>query len=426
MIKNAIWSIILQKINTLDDRKSSVQVWIFGHFMIQRFRKKQIDTLSKQFPVIAIIGPRQSGKTTLTKLLYMQGAKKAWYFDLESSVDRARFNHPEYFLDSFPGETIIIDEVQRLPELFALLRSMVDRNKKPGNYILLGSASPHLIAGVSETLAGRIAYVEVDPFNLTEVYKKQSDVNRHWLKGGFPDAWLSKNDQQWHAWMDNFFRTFIERDLNTLFGVSFSSELMYRLWRMLAHFHGGVWNAQSFAKGLDVSPTTVNKYIDYLEGAFMVRRLPAWFTNAKKRLVKSPKVYIRDSGLLHFLTDIQSVRELPFNPSVGNAWEGYVLEQILQLLPSTVKPYYYRTHDGSEMDLVLVRGIRPIACIEIKTTNEPTLSRGFYESLADLKCNKGFVITPYQEFSYNIHENVVIAGIQEFLNKKLPAIIKNK
>lgn len=399
---------------------------IFGHFMIERLKKKQVLSLSKQFPVIAVIGPRQSGKTTLSKLLYLNGGKPAYYFDLESTVDRARFNNAEYFLTSLDDRPVIIDEVQRVPELFALLRSLVDKKKKAGKYILLGSASPHLIKGVSETLAGRIAYVEVDPFNLVEIFKKQSDVNRHWFRGGFPDAWLSKNDTQWHAWMNNFFRTFIERDLNTLFGVSFSPDLMFKLWRMLAHFHGGVWNALSFAKGLDVSPTTVNKYIDYLEGAFMLRRLPPYFTNAKKRIVKSPKIYIRDSGLLHFLTDTQSIKELTFNPNVGNAWEGYVIEQILQLLPPVIKPYFYRTHDGSEMDLVLVKGIRPIACIEIKTTNEPSLSRGFFESLRDLKCNRGFVITPYQEVSYQLNENVVITGIHDFLIKKLPDLIKNK
>lgn len=394
--------------------------------MIERLKKKQVLALAKQFPVIAIIGPRQSGKTTLSKLLYLNRSKSAYYFDLESPTDRSRFNSPEYFLDSLTDKPVIIDEVQRLPELFALLRAMVDKKKQKGKYILLGSATPHLIKGVSETLAGRIAYVEVDPFNLTEIYKKQPDLNRHWFRGGFPDAWLAKSDQQWHNWMDNFFRTFIERDLNTLFGVNFSPDLMFKLWRMLAHFHGGIWNAQSFAKGLDVSPTTVNKYVEYLEGAFMLRRLPAYFTNAKKRLIKSPKIYVRDSGLLNYLTDIHTSKELFYNPALGNAWEGYALEQILQLLPATIKPYYYRTQDGSEMDLVLVKGIRPIACVEIKTTNEPSLSRGFYESFSDLKCKQGFVVTPHQEVSYPLDESIRIVGLHEFLTKNLPAILKNK
>ena len=394
--------------------------------MIKRFKEKQIADYMKQFPVVAIIGPRQCGKTTLAKLLYHHKKTDSVYFDLESPADKSKFKDPEYFLSSIDVKTIIIDEVQRLPELFELLRSLVDKKKKKGAYLLLGSASPHLIQGVSETLAGRIAYVEVCPFNLTEIYKSQVTINKHWYRGGFPDAWMAKSDAQCFTWMDHFFRTFIERDLNTLFGVSFSNELMFKLWRMLAHFHGSVWNAQSFAKGLDVSPTTINRYIDYLEGAFMLRKLPPYFNNIKKRLVKSPKVYIRDSGLFHYLNDIHSVKELFFNPTVGNAWEGYVIEQIIQLLPSTIKPYYYRTHDGSEMDLVLVKGLKAIACIEIKTGNDPSLTRGFYECLADLKCKKAFVVTPFQQMSYAIDKTTSVCGLHNFLTKHLPNILTTK
>jgi predicted AAA+ superfamily ATPase len=392
--------------------------------MIKRIKEKEIVSAMKQFPVVAIIGPRQCGKTTLARQLYSGKKNNSLYFDLESPADKSKFKDPEYFLSSLNVQTIIIDEVQRLPELFELLRSLVDREKKKGKYLLLGSASPHLIRGVSETLAGRIAYSEVCPFNLSEIYKKQADVNKHWFRGGFPDAWLAKNDAACFRWMNNFFRTFIERDLNTLFGVSFSTELMFKLWRMLGHFHGSVWNSQSFAKGLDVSPTTINRYIDYLEGAFMLRKLPAYFTNAKKRIVKSPKVYVRDSGLLHYLTDIHSSKELFFNPAVGNAWEGYVLEQIIQLLPPTIQPYYYRTHDGSEMDLVLVKGIKPIACIEIKTGNVPSLSRGFYECLDDLKCNTAIVITPYQQTAYKLDEKVTVCGLHDFITSKMAKLLK--
>lgn len=390
--------------------------------MIRRNKEKEIRSCMKQFPVVAMVGPRQSGKTTLARQLYHSG--KNLYFDLESPNDKALFKNPEFFLSSLQASTILIDEVQRMPELFELLRALVDRQKIRGKYLLLGSASPHLVQGVSETLAGRIAYVEIDPFNLSEVYKKRSDVAKHWFRGGFPDAWLARNEQECFRWMDNFFRTFVERDLNTLFGVNFSGELMFKLWRMLAHFHGGVWNAQSFAKGLDVSPTTVNRYLDYLEGAFMLRRLPAFFNNAKKRIVKSPKVYIRDSGLLHYLINIHSSKEVLYNPAVGNAWEGYVIEQILQLLPATIQPYFYRTHDGSEMDLVLVKGIKPVLCIEIKTGNEPQLTRGFYECLKDLKCQNAFVITPHQQAAYQIDETVTVCGLHDFLTQKLHKFIK--
>lgn len=392
--------------------------------MINRLKENEIHRSMKQFPVVAIVGPRQCGKTTMAKNQYLKKNAAAYYFDLESPADKSKFKDPEFFLSSLDAKTIIIDEVQRLPELFELLRSLVDKNKKAGKFLLLGSASPHLIKGVSESLAGRIAYVDVSPFNLLEVYKKQSDINKHWFRGGFPDAWLSKNDVEAMAWMNQFFRTFVERDLNTLFGVTFSAELMFKLWKMLGHFHGSIWNAQNFAKGLDVSSVTVNRYLDYLEGAFMLRKLPAYFSSAKQRIVKSPKIYIRDSGLVHYLSDIHSSKELLFNPNVGNAWEGYVIEQIIELLPYTIKPYYYRTQDGSEMDLVLVKGLNPIACLEIKTSNNPTLSRGYYESIADLKCNKGFVITPYQQVTYQLNENITVCGLHEFLNKLLPKLIK--
>lgn len=377
----------------------------------------------KQFKVVAIIGPRQCGKTTLAKMLYINN-KPGVYFDLESPADMSKFKSPEYFLSSLSHSPIVIDEIQRLPELFALLRSLVDKQSKKGAYLVLGSASPHLIKGVSETLAGRIAYVEVCPLSLIEIYKKNSDINKHWFRGGFPDAWLAKNEKQWFNWMDSFFRTFVERDLNTLFGTYFSTELSFKLWRMLGHFQGCIWNAQSFAKGLNVSAPTVNHYLEHLEGAFIVRKLPAYFHNAKKRLVKSPKVYIRDSGLAHYLCDVNSSTDVMYNPAVGNSWEGYVIEQIVQQLPSGIKPYYYRTSDGSEMDLVLVKGLKPLVCIEIKTTNEPNLSRGFYESLTDLKCKNAYVITPHQQQNYLIEKNIHVVGLLSFLTNILPKLIK--
>ena len=389
--------------------------------MINRFKIQEIEILLKQFPVVAIIGPRQCGKTTLTKMEVLKLKQTGLYFDLESPKDSSKFYDAEYFLESISSDVdcIVIDEVQRMPELFSLLRSLVDKNKQKGKYVLLGSASPELVKGVSESLAGRIAYCEISPLNITEVYQNKDDINKLWFRGGFPDAWLCETNEDWFRWMDNFFRTFIERDLNTLFGVSFSASLMYKLWRMLAHNHGQMLNAQSLAKGLDVSPTTVNRYIDFLEGAFMIRRLPAYFTNAKKRLIKSPKIYIRDSGLLNYLLDITKENDIHFHSNVGNSWEGYALEQILQHLPNFIKPFYYRTHDGSEMDLILVRGITPIACIELKTTNNPSVTRGFYESVKDLKSESNFVVTPFQDISYKLNDNTLVCGLVDFITKEL-------
>lgn len=393
--------------------------------MIRRFKINEIGVLLKQFPVVAIIGPRQCGKTTLTKMEVLKLKKTGLYFDLESPKDISKFYDAEFFLESISSEVecIVIDEVQRMPELFSILRSLVDQNKQKGKFVLLGSASPELVKGVSESLAGRIAYCEISPLNIIELYKNKEDLNKLWFRGGFPDAWLCETDEDWFRWMDNFFRTFIERDLNTLFGVSFSASLMYKLWRMLAHNHGQMLNSQSLAKGLDVSPTTVNRYIDFLEGAFMVRKLPAYFNNAKKRLIKSPKIYIRDSGLLNYLLDITKEKDIHFHSNVGNSWEGYAIEQILQHLPNFIKPFYYRTHDGSEMDLVLVRGITPIACIEIKTTNNPSVTRGFYESIKDLKCDTNFVITPFQEVSYKLNNNTLVCGLIDFITNDLMKLI---
>ena len=393
--------------------------------MIRRFKINEIGVLLKQFPVVAIIGPRQCGKTTLTKMEVLKLKKTGLYFDLESPKDISKFYDAEFFLESISSEVecIVIDEVQRMPELFSILRSLVDQNKQKGKFVLLGSASPELVKGVSESLAGRIAYCEISPLNIIELYKNKEDLNKLWFRGGFPDAWLCETDEDWFRWMDNFFRTFIERDLNTLFGVSFSASLMYKLWRMLAHNHGQMLNSQSLAKGLDVSPTTVNRYIDFLEGAFMVRKLPAYFTNAKKRLIKSPKIYIRDSGLLNYLLDITKEKDIHFHSNVGNSWEGYAIEQILQHLPNFIKPFYYRTHDGSEMDLVLVRGITPIACIELKTTNNPSVTRGFYESIKDLKCDTNFVITPFQEVSYKLNNNTLVCGLIDFITNDLMKLI---
>ena len=394
--------------------------------MIKRFKTAEISILLKQFPVVAIIGPRQCGKTTLTKMEVLKHKKTGLYFDLESPKDFSRFYDSEFFLESISShaECIVIDEIQRMPEIFSVLRSLVDEKKQRGKYVLLGSASPELVKGVSESLVGRIAYCEISPLNITEIYKSKADIEKLWFRGGFPDAWLCENDSDWFRWMDNFFRTFIERDLNTLFGVSFSATVMYKLWRMLAHNHGQILNSQSISKGLDISPTTVNRYIDFLEGAFMVRRLPAYFTNAKKRLIKSPKIYIRDSGLANYLLDITKEKDVHFHSNVGNSWEGFALEQILQHLPNFIKPFYYRTHDGSEMDLVLVRGISPIACIELKTTNNPTVTRGFYESVKDLKCKNNFVVTPHQDVSYQLNEHTLVCGLVDFINKTLLKLIE--
>jgi predicted AAA+ superfamily ATPase len=393
--------------------------------MITRLIEKKAEKLLKQFPAVGIIGPRQCGKTTIAKLLQKKGkSKTAVYFDLESPQDLRKFENPELFLTAHQDQQVIIDEVQRMPELFPLMRSLIDKKRHAGRFLLLGSASPQLMKGSSESLAGRIYYLEATPLLLVELPNKSNTLTRHWFRGGFPGAWNAKSDEMYFLWMDGFARTFIERDLNQIFGVIFSPQIMFKLWRMLAHYHGGIWNAQSFAKGLGISSTTVNNYLDYLQGAFMVRKLQPFFHNTAKRLVKSPKVYIRDSGLLHYLLDIHHAKNLQYHPSLGYSWEGYVIEQIISLLPNTIQPYYYRTHDGAEVDLILVKGIKPIASLEIKYSEKPSLSKGYTESIKDLKTKHNYFITPGNEKPWPLNKNIVAVGLTEFLSEVLPKIIK--
>jgi predicted AAA+ superfamily ATPase len=391
---------------------------------VNRIAQNQIEKLLKQFPAVGLVGPRQCGKTTIALTIQKELKNNADYFDLESPADLRKFSDIEFFLSQNQNANFIIDEVQRLPELFPVLRSVIDKKRKAGRFLLLGSATPEMVKGASESLAGRIYYIEAHPFNITELHQKINTQTKHWFRGGFPDAYTAKNDEAWFLWMDGFARTFVERDLNSLFGTNFSPQIMFRLWRMLAHHHAGIWNANSFAKGLDISQTTTNRYLDHLEGAYMIRKLNPFHINIKKRLVKSPKVYIRDSGLLHYLLDIHGTKTLFNHMAVGNSWEGYVIEQIIQLLPRTIQPYYYRTHDGSEVDLVLIKGIKPIACIEIKYSTSPTVSKGLTESIKDLNSKHNFIVTPSKENSYFINKQVEVVGLTSFLADILPNIIK--
>jgi predicted AAA+ superfamily ATPase len=392
--------------------------------VIKRLYDPRIDKMLKQFPVVCLLGPRQSGKTTAARLYAKKSRKPVLYLDMESQSDLRKLDDPELFLKQHTDHLVIIDEVQFKPELFPLLRHLVDDYRKPGRFLLLGSASPELVKNASESLAGRVYYIDTFPFNISEIKPNKGTLRKHWFRGGFPDAWLARTDSAWLHWMDGYARTFIERDLNKLFGVTFSARLMYKIWRMIAHQQGGIWNAQSFSRGLDVSPTTINRYIDYLEGAYMVRKLQPYYVNTRKRLLKTPKLYFRDSGLLHYLMDIHSARYLQYHPIIGDSWEGYAIEQICQLLHQRIMPYYYRTHDCSEMDLVLVKGLAPIACIEIKYTLSPTISKGFRESMKDLKCKNNFIVTLSDTDHYKAEKDITICGLQPFINKVLPKFLK--
>jgi hypothetical protein len=375
-----------------------------------------------QFPVVGIIGPRQVGKTTLAKELMESIDRECIYLDLELPSDQNKLSEPQLFLEQHFNRCVILDEIQRMPHIFPVLRGLVDKHRVGGRYIILGSASPSLLKQSSESLAGRIIYKELSPFNLIEIADNYDPV-LHWFRGGFPDAFLGPDEEFYRTWMRNFIQTYLERDL-PLLGLSANPELMRRLWTMLAHFHGGIWNGSNFSRSLGITIPTVNRYLEFLEAAFMVNRLQPFYLNLKKRLVKSPRVYIRDSGILHYLAGVSNFQDLQGNPLIGNSWEGYVIEQVKQVIPADIDLYFYRTHNGSESDLVLVRGNKPLACIEIKYSSSPKVSRGFRISIEDLGTERNFIITPKSD-SYPVGDNITVCNLFDFLSRHLDSIIEN-
>jgi predicted AAA+ superfamily ATPase len=302
-----------------------------------------------------------------------------------------------------------------MPHLFAALRPEIDECRKSGRFLLTGSASPDLVKGVSESLAGRIAYIELTPINFSEAKKSRYGLQRHWFRGGYPQALTAKDDAAFHRWADSFIRSYVERDLSALFGANLSPVVIRNMWEMLAHNTGSVLNTENYARSLGISGPTVKRYFDFMEGAFLIRRLQPWFNNINKRIVKAPKVYVRDSGIVHALCSINSASELPVNIVVGGSWEGYVTEEIIRHLPKNIRPFYYRTQHGAEVDLVLVKGMKPIACIEIKHSKAPNPSAGFYQCISDLKTKNNWVVYSGTD-NYKGKENVVLTPLSYVLN----------
>lgn len=393
--------------------------------MIKRVLEKQLLSLSKQFPAICVLGPRQVGKTTLIKRIAQTIKKPILYLDLERNADRMKLQDAESYFSQQIDKCVIIDEVQFMPELFQIMRPMIDEKRVPGRFLLTGSASPELIKGVSESLAGRIAYLELPPLTLSEIVKTSKSASalmeKHWFRGGFPSSFLAKRADGSKQWLDFFIKSYLERDLNLIYNINFTRATMQKMWTMIAHFHGNILQVENFSRSLGVTGPTAARYFDFLEGAFIIHRLPAYSHNTKKRLVKSPKLYIRDSGVLHRLCHFGDAEDLKSNVIVGNSWEGYVIEQIRNVLPARLRMYYYRTHDGAETDLVLEKGTKVVACIEIKYSNAPNLSKGFYLNMAELKCKTGFVITPASE-NYLNKEGVRICSMTDFIKKQIPLL----
>ena len=373
---------------------------------VERVSSKEVLKYVSFFPVTAILGPRQCGKSTLAKKI-MQSIPGTVYLDLELTSDFAKLQDPEAFFTLNREALICLDEIQRLPEIFPLIRAVVDRTNNPGQFLLLGSASPELIRQSSETLAGRIGYINLTPFNLLEVgYKNLRD---HWLKGGFPLSFLSADSYLSNLWRENFMRTFLEKDIPSL-GFSVSTETVRRLWTMLAHNTGQILNKNKLSASLGISQPTVTSYIHLLENTFMVRTLQPCYTNTKKRLIKSPKLYIRDSGIIHSLLGITTQNDLLGHPVYGLSWESYAIEQIISLLPQW-KPSFYRTSNGSEIDLILERGNSKLA-IEFKINPSQKPGTGFYNGLRDLNITEAFIVCPLKENEiYPVGKNIRIASI---------------
>ena len=380
--------------------------------MIPRIKTSEILTDIEYFPVVGIVGPRQVGKTTLAKLVSQIIKKPTVYLDLENPKDFVKLSDPVLFFENNIDNCVILDEIQLRKELFPVLRSMIDLKREPGRYIILGSASPELIRSSSESLAGRIVYEELTPFNLLEA---GGDMVKHWVGGGFPNACLAPNQTLRIKWLSNFIQTYIERDL-PLLGLNVDRIILRKLWTMLAHTHGSVLNMSNLAKSLELSSTTIKKYISFLDNAYLVRQLYPYSGNVKKRLVKSPKVYIRDSGVFHFLLNIDDFNSLEYNPIIGSSWEGFVIEQIIQLLSADMHFYFYRTHLGAECDLVVVKGGIPLMSVEVKYTSTPRLTKGNRIAFDDIGAEKNFVITPNTD-DFMISKNIYVYSLDSFLNR---------
>jgi len=355
-------------------------------------RARHIDEVIRRlriFEVVAILGPRQIGKTTLAKQVAGRYHAQAHHFDLEDPATLSRLEQdPNLALKDLKG-LIVIDEVQRLPHLFPLLRVLSDRRPRPSRFLVLGSASPGLLRQSSESLAGRISYYELNGLGADEI--GEGRLNRRWLRGGFPCAYLARSHRNCFEWLESFCRTFVERDLAQL-GVRTPGATLRRFWAMLAHRHGQTWNSSEFARSFGVADTTVRKYLDILTDTLVVRQLPPWHANLKKRQVKAPKVYLRDSGLAHYLLGIHDAASLDIHPSRGSTWEGLMLELVMERLAATGREFYHwRTHTGAELDLYSRSGSEKLG-IEMKLSSAPSVTPSMRRALQDLKLDELIVV----------------------------------
>ncbi len=383
------------------------------HELIEREITDTVKTRLKNYPAVALLGARQVGKSTLAGMV-IEKIPKAIHLDLERPADLNKLTDPEAFFSQFSDHMICLDEIQRTPDIFPILRGVIDRNRRNGQFLILGSASRDLIRQSSESLAGRLSYIEITPFSRKEA--SFTDQATHWLQGGYPRSLLTESNEISAQWREDYIRTFLERDIPQL-GFQIPANTLGRFWRMLAHSHGQVLNASKLAGSMGVSSHTIRKYIDLLEQTFMVRALPPYTRNVKKRLVKSPKVYIRDSGILHALLNIESMEELFAHPIYGASYEGYVIENIIPKFPRW-QASFYRTSNGAEIDLILTKGMRKMA-IEIKSSTSPKVSTRFWNSIDTIKPDNTVVIAPV-EGEYPIADQVMVMPLHAFVKQVVP------
>ncbi len=382
---------------------------------IPRLTAPIVKRLLRDFPGVVLVGPRQCGKSTLA-LEILSSVKPSVYLDLERPSDLARLQDPEAFLAAHDRKLVCLDEIQQAPELFRVLRGAIDRVRRNGQFLLLGSASPELLRQSSETLAGRVIVVEQTPFLLPEVIGLANDhtstIVRHWMRGGFPRSYRAVSDDSSFVWRESFVTTFLERDMARLaHGVA--TTMLRRFWHMCAHLHGELWNGSKVAGSLGVAHTTVRRYLDVMAGAYVLRILQPFVANLGKRLVRTPKVYIRDSGLAHALLAIEREDDLLGHPVRGSSWEGYVIEQVAGMLPRW-ELFFFRTAAGAECDLVLQRG-RTRYCIECKASSTPEVTRGFWNAIEDVRPARTWVVAPVRE-RYSLGHDVDVVSVSELLD----------
>ncbi len=381
--------------------------------MINRSLYSRILDYQKIFPVVAILGPRQSGKSTLAKML-ISDDDSFIYLDLEKNSDLNKLNDPELFFNNNKDRNICIDEIQLKPDIFKAMRPAIDEDRRKGRFIILGSASLNLIRQSSESLAGRIGYLELTTFHYAELEKTPGfSLNKHWLRGGFPESYLQQSEEASASWRENFIRSFIERDFPQL-GMNIPPPTTRRLLSMCAHNQGQLINSSRLGESLGTSYHTIQKYLDLLEQLFILRTLKPYLPNIKKRLIKSPKVYFRDNGILHSMLDIENFNDLLGHPVFGFSWEGYCIETIVNHLYQW-QAFFYRTSTGNEIDLIMERGNQKIA-IEFKASSSPKPTRGLYQALNELGIEKVWIIAQTED-SYPLNDRVQISNLGDFLDQ---------